>query len=183
MSSKLEATIEDLYYVPENGKAEIVDGKLVFFPPLGAWPNRASGTIYVSLRNHERNIITGRAYIGTAAFIVHLPNRKSFSPDVSFYIGPFSGMKFLQGAPIFAVEVRSEGDYGSAAERKIRQKINDYFAAGTKVVRDVDLLSYDIVKVYRADDPDNPTIYRRDDIAEAEPAVPGWRIPVAELFA
>jgi Uma2 family endonuclease len=91
-------------------------------------------------------------------------------------------MKFLVGAPIFAAEVRSENDYGPAAERKMAAKRADYFAAGTLVVWDVDLLSEDAVRVYRASDPDRPTIYRRGDIAEAEPAVPGWRMPVNDLF-
>ena len=56
------------------------------------------------------------------------------------------------------------------------------FACGTLVVWDVDVLSADVVKVYRASEPDNPTIYRRGDMAEAEPAVPGWRIAVDALF-
>jgi len=43
-------------------------------------------------------------------------------------------------------------------------------------------LSEDVVKVYRASDPANPTIYRRGDIAEAEPAVSGWRMAVDDLF-
>ena len=46
----------------------------------------------------------------------------------------------------------------------------------------VDVLQEKIVRVYRRDDPGNPTIYRRGEIAEAEPAVPGWRMPVDELF-
>jgi Uma2 family endonuclease len=58
----------------------------------------------------------------------------------------------------------------------------DYFAAGTKVVWDVDLEGDDLVRVYRANSPDDPTIYRRGDVAEAEPAVPGWTMPVDELF-
>jgi Uma2 family endonuclease len=58
----------------------------------------------------------------------------------------------------------------------------DYFSAGTQVVWDVDLLSEDVVKVYRATDPDSPTLYRRGDIAEAEPAVPRWTMPVDDLF-
>src|SRR5437868_1984057 len=37
------------------------------------------------------------------------------------------------------------------------------------------------LRVYRASDPDNPTLYRRGEIAEAEPAVPGWRMPVDDL--
>ncbi len=91
-------------------------------------------------------------------------------------------MKFLTGAPIFAVEVRSENDYGPQAEQEMAEKRRDYFAAGTLVVWDVDLLSDDVVRVYRTTDPTNPTIYRRGEIAEAEPAVPGWRMPVDELF-
>jgi Uma2 family endonuclease len=84
---------------------------------------------------------------------------------------------------VFAVEVRSANDYGPAAERAMQAKRTDYFACGTLVVWDVDLLSEDVVQVYRASNPENPTIYRRGDIAEAEPAVPGWRMPVDELFA
>ena len=57
-------------------------------------------------------------------------------------------MKFLNGAPVFAVEVRSEGDYGSTAEQEMAQKRADYFAAGTLVVWDVDLMSEDVVRSY-----------------------------------
>jgi Uma2 family endonuclease len=91
-------------------------------------------------------------------------------------------MKFFEGAPAFAVEVRSEGDYGPKAERDMTQKRADYFSAGTLVVWDVDLLSERVVRVYHASDPDNPTIYRRGEVAEAEPAVPGWTMPVDDLF-
>jgi Uma2 family endonuclease len=92
-------------------------------------------------------------------------------------------MKFLEGAPVFAVEIRSENDYGPPAGQEIAAKRADYFAAGTLVVWDVDLLSEDVVRVYRASAPDNPTIYHRGEVAEAEPAVPGWSMPVDELFA
>ena len=92
-------------------------------------------------------------------------------------------MDFLPDAPAFAAEVRRKGDYGPKAERETREKIQDYFAAGTLVVWDVDARGTDVVRVYRATEPDVPTIYRRGDIAEAEPAVPGWTMPVEELFA
>jgi Uma2 family endonuclease len=92
-------------------------------------------------------------------------------------------MRFFGGAPVFAVKVRSENEYGPDAEREIVQKRADYFAAATLVVWDVDLLSEYAIKVYRATNPDNPTIYRRGKLAEAEPAVPGWRFPVDDLFA
>src|SRR5918994_4386601 len=54
MSTKTEATVEDLYRVPENGKAEIVNGELVLMSPTGGVPGRASGEIYVSLREYEK---------------------------------------------------------------------------------------------------------------------------------
>jgi Uma2 family endonuclease len=58
----------------------------------------------------------------------------------------------------------------------------DYFAAGTRVVWDVDVLEDDLVRVYRAADPANPMSYRRGEHAEAEPALPGWSMPVDDLF-
>jgi len=163
-------------------KAEIVNGELLPMPPAGDLPNRAAGGVYVSLRQYESVLGTGRAYTDNAALNVSLPNRESFSPDAAFYTGKPSGMKFLEGAPDFAVEVRSENSYGPEAERRVAEKRRDYFAAGTLVVWDVDLLSGDRIKVYRASDPENPTTYRAGEIAEAEPAVPGWRFPVNDLF-
>ena len=85
-------------------------------------------------------------------------------------------------APALAVEVRSNGDYGLRAERAMAAKRADYFAAGTRVVWDVDVLREELIRVYRADDPEHPAIYRRGEMAEAEPAVLGWRFPVQELF-
>jgi Uma2 family endonuclease len=123
----------------------------------------------------------GYAYPDNVAFLVDLPNRKSFAPDAAFS-KEAPEMAFGKGAPIFAVEVRSEGDYGPQAEREMATKRADYFAAGTKVVWDVDLLSDDVVRVYRADTPQTPKVYRRGEAAEAEPAVPGWTFPVDELF-
>jgi Uma2 family endonuclease len=92
-------------------------------------------------------------------------------------------MKFFEGAPIFAAEVRSEGDYGPAAEQEMAQKRADYFAAGTRVVWDVDLLSDTVVKAYTFDAPDQPRLFRRGEVADAEPAVPDWRMAVDDLFS
>ena len=181
MSTKTEATIEDLYKV--RGKAEIVNGEIVLMPPTGDMPGYAGDEIFVSLREHSRRTGRGRAVGDNKAFCVNLPRRKSFSPDAAFYTGAGAGMKFFEGAPVFAVEVRSEGDYGPRMERKLAAKRKDYFAAGTLVVWDVDVLRERVVRVYRASDPENPAVYGRGEVAEAEPAVPGWRMAVDDLFA
>ena len=182
MTTRAPANIEDLFTVPENAKAEIVNGELVQMSPTGDAPNYAAGEIFASLRDHSRRKQFGRAVTDNAAFKVNLPGRSSFSPDAAFYTGPKKGMRFFEGGPVFAAEMRSEFDYGPVAEQQLAQKRADYFAAGTLVVWDVNLLGADVVKVYRAADPENPSIYRRGELAEAEPAVPGWKMPADDLL-
>ena len=180
MSTKLEATIDDLRQI--RGKAELVGGEIVMMSPTGGLPGYAALQILISTGPiRARQSGGGYALGDNAAFVVNLPHRKSLSPDAAFHFGQLS-MKFIQGAPAFAVEVRSEGDYGPSAEQTMSDKRADYFAAGTLVVWDVDLLSDDAVKVYRATAPAEPTIYRRGQLAEAEPAVPGWTMPVDDMF-
>jgi Uma2 family endonuclease len=182
MTTKARATIDDLYKVPDNAKAEIVDGEIIIMSPTGDMPARAAFKIAMGLSRVEGKI-PGRAYPDNAGYKVALPNRESFSPDASFHLGQPTGMRFLEGAPVFAVEVRSENDYGPNAEDAIAKKRADYFAAGTLVVWDVDLLSPDVIKSYNANDPENPRVFRRGDVADAEAAVPGWEIGVDELFS
>jgi Uma2 family endonuclease len=165
-----------------DGKAEIVGGEIVVMSPTGGLPSRAAAAIYRALWEHERRTRSGRAYADNTGFLVDLPRRKSFSPDASFHVGPPPGPGFLQGAPIFAAEVRSEDDYGPLAERAIAAKRAEYFAAGTQVVWDVDVLREELVRVYRAEAPDAPAVYRRGERAEAAPALPGWTFPVDDLF-
>src|ERR1041384_8024362 len=110
MSTKVEATIDDLYKV--EGKAELVNGEILIMSPTGGRPHFAGDAILTSLFIYSRRTKFGRAVGDNALFEVNLPNRKSFSPDAAFFVGPDQGMKFYKGAPVFAVEVRSEGDYG-----------------------------------------------------------------------
>lgn len=179
MTISARATLEDLYRVPEHGKGELVNGGLVLMSPASGRHGRAAGAIYVSLRQHERQA-GGYAYPDNVGFVVDLPNRRSFSPDVAFH-GAQPTLRFVEGAPAFAVEVRSDDDAGAAGERAMARKREDYFAAGTRVVWDVELEGTETIRVYRSADAE-PTVFRRGDVADAEPAVPGWRFPVDLLF-
>ena len=174
-----EATVDDLYRV--CGKAELVNGELVAVAPGGGTHGYASGEIFASLRDHARRTRRGVALADNVGFIVRLTHRGSFSPDAAYWVGEPLTEKFLEGAPAFAAEIRSPNDYGRTAERVFADKRADYFAAGTLVVWDVDLRRQ-TVSVYRCASPAAPTMYVRGEQAEAEPAVPGWSMPVSDLF-
>jgi Uma2 family endonuclease len=178
------ATLDDLYR--EECKAELIGGRIVHLMPTGDFPSVVGGNIFVSLHHYSKSTGPGVAYPdGIGYAIAELPSgRESFSPDASYYVGsrPANRMRFIEGPPTFGAEVRSENDYGDVAEVLMAAKRADYFAAGTLVVWDVDPLA-ETVTVYRASNPTEAVVYRRGDTAEAEPAVPGWRMAVADVFA
>jgi Uma2 family endonuclease len=181
MSTKSRATYEDLHRT--SGKAEIVNGEIVPMSPTGDLSGAAGDRIYFYLQLHVDESGVGHAVSDNKAFKVDLPHRQSFSPDAAYYTGPRGGMDFFPATPDFAAEVRSKGDYGPRAEREMAEKRADYFAAGTKVVWDVDLLDEAVVRKYLPASPLTPAAtFRRGETADAEPAVPGWRMPVDHLF-
>src|SRR5262249_33924417 len=113
------ATLDDLYDV--EGKAELIGGRIVHLMAAGRTPNRVAFRIARSLDDYATQSGTGEVYTDNMGFAIRPPlpsGRQSFSPDTSYYVGPFppNAMRFIDGAPTFAVEVRSENDYGSAPE-------------------------------------------------------------------
>ncbi|MSU78204.1 MAG: Uma2 family endonuclease [Gemmataceae bacterium] len=177
------ATLDDLYRV--EGKAELINGRIV---PMASrhLPSTVAGNIFVDLRIHTKKTKKGRAYADGAGFAVsEMPSgRESFAPDTSYYDGPLpaSFMRFIEGPPTCAIEVRSENDYGDGAEELLAAKRTDYFLAGTLAVWDVDPQA-ETIRLYLASSPSEPTLFRRGEVAHAEPAVPGWRMSVDEVFA
>lgn len=184
LSLPARATLDDLLAHP--GKAELVHGSLVTLMPTGHRPNVVAGRIFRSLAEHVDSTGRGVAYTDNMGFTVpELPSgRESFSPDVSYFRGPVARnwMRFVEAPPTLAVEVRSESDTGPAAEAEMAAKRDDYFEAGTLVVWDVDPVS-EVIRSFSADRADAPMIFTRGSEADAEPAVPGWRVALDWLFA
>jgi len=174
------ATLEDLYNEP--GKAELIGGRIVKFMPTGRKPSRVSGRIFRKLAEYPEATGKGEAFPDNAGFAVPelSSGRESFSPDTSFYAGgpQEDPMRFIPGAPVFAVEVRSE----NADEAEMADKRADYFEAGTKVVWDVDTEG-EVIHKYLHSDPNKPVTFSRSQTADAEPAVPGWKVDVDWIFS
>ena len=182
-TQKTAATLADLALM--EGKAELIAGRIVPLMPTGHRPNAIAGEIFVSLKDHAKRVGRGVAYTDNMGFAVpELPSgRQSYSPDAGYYDGPLpdDSMDFVAGPPTFAVEVRSMSDHGNAAETEMASKRADYFQAGTRVIWDVDPRA-ECVRVYRNDTPDQPDVFSKGQTADAEPAVPGWRMAMAEIF-
>jgi Uma2 family endonuclease len=178
------ATLSDLARVSD--KAELIDGRIVLLMPTGRKPGRVGGRIYRSLDDYATATGLGEAFPDNVGFIVPRlsSGRQSFAPDASIHLGPFppDPMRFLDGPPLLAVEVRSEGDYGTAADEELAAKRADYFEAGTRVVWDVDSLA-ECIHVYRAEAPETPLTLTRDQVGDTEPLLPGWRIDLNWLFS
>jgi Uma2 family endonuclease len=175
------ATLDDLYCT--EGKAELIGGRIVEYMASGIRRSEVAANIYVTLRDYVKKGGGGHAFSDKIGFAVpELPSgRESFSPDASYSNGPLPQnlMRFVEGPPTFAVEVRSESDYTSSAEVDMAAKRVDSFLAGTLVVWDVDPIA-ETVALFRADATTQSIVFRRGDVAEA---VPGWRMAVNDVFA
>lgn len=178
------ATFADLMNV--DGKAELIGGRVIELMATGRLPNRIGKRILTSLDSFVEVNGIGEAFTDNVGYAIDPPltsGRQSFSPDVSCYNGPRTDdSSFIPGPPTFAVEVRSENDYGPGADREYAAKRADYFEAGTLVVWDVDPVGQTVTK-YESAAPTAGTTFRPGDTADAEPAVPGWRLDVTALFA
>jgi Uma2 family endonuclease len=178
------ATLDDLYRV--EGKAELIGGKVVPLSPRGYRPGEIAGNVYSSLREFARASKGGIATGGAVGFAIAelRSGRESFCPDVAYFDGPLPAnlMRFIEGPPTFAVEVRSENDYGPAAELEMAAKRDDYFEAGTLAVWDVDPVSEQI-GLYTVEKPDRPIVFRRGQTANAGTAIPCWTVAVDDVFA
>jgi Uma2 family endonuclease len=175
--------LNDLVQISD--KAELLDGRIVRIMPTGRKPGRVVGRIYRSLDDYATATGRGEAYPDNVGFLVpRVPSgRQSFAPDASFFVGPFPAdpMRFLEGAPTLAVEVRSERDYGAAAEAELAAKRADYLQAGTAMVWDVDPVA-ECVHIYQADAPDARITYRGGQVADGGAWLPGWQVLVDWIF-
>lgn len=85
------------------------------------------------------------------------------------------GTTMFDGVPLLAVEIRSHYD----TEGEMVDKVQDYLAAGTPVVWVISP-AFRTVTVYRPDA--EPVLFNRTQTLTADPHLPGFSCPVADLF-
>lgn len=172
---------EDLPYLePEVDRVELVAGSVVRQPPPGFDHGAVSLAVGSVLRAFVREHRLGRAFGETGYVLARDPDTVR-APDASFvseerlataaWRGPYR-----VGAPDLAVEVASPRD----SESDLTAKAGEYLGAGGRAVWVLDP-ERRTVTVHRPGR--KPVRLSTGEVLDGEPVLPGFRVPVAELFA
>jgi Uma2 family endonuclease len=174
-------TAEDLPYVmPDEQLCELVAGSLVCEPLPGAEHGLVAATILGHLFRfvHEHGL--GRVYAAETGFVLARGPDTVRGPDAAYVSAERSAATvrrgpFFEGAPDLAVEVLSPGN----TRREIAAKVREYLAAGAGAVWVVDPARR-AVTVHRPGH--EPETFSRDEVLDGGSVLPGFRLPVAEIF-
>ncbi|HEX2209839.1 MAG TPA: Uma2 family endonuclease [Longimicrobium sp.] len=174
-------TADELLAMPEDGiRRELVEGEVREMSPAGERHADAAQNINRSLDAHVYSRRLGRVRPEYGYVLESEPDTVR-APHVSFVRadrlsadGPVPG--YYRGAPDLAIEVVSPNDRYS----EVRAKVREYLSAGTPMVVVVDPEDR-TVAVYRPGR--DPRDLTEEDVLDGEDVVPGWKLPVRDIFA
>lgn len=172
-------TVEEFMRLPDDGLFhELDEGRLVCMPPSAFRSSRVAAKLLQRLANfadeHDLGIVAGEqggVILGRDPDIVR-------APDISFVRRERvvdTGRGYFEGAPDLAVEVLSPSDRYAAVARKVSQ----YLAAGTRLAWVLDPETR-TAAVHR---PGRQVLELGEDgILDGEDVLPGFRLPLAEVW-
>ncbi len=179
-ATRTRLTAEDVWNLPEDERGELIDGEFLPMAPVDPDHGDSVGALIEALRRWTRTghpgvvgTEIGFAPAGTEAVLL--------APDVSYYrdgVLPPRGQRkgFTAAPPVLAVEVLSPGNSATG----IAEKVDLYLHHGVRMVWIVDPRRATVV----VHTPDG--LARRlalGDTLEGGEALPGFSLPLAELFA
>jgi Uma2 family endonuclease len=168
-------TADELLQMPDDGyRYELVRGELRKMSPAGADHGDVSAAIIASLRPYARERRLGKVFSTDTGFRVGRNPDTVRAPDAAFVRRErvVKTAKFFEGPPDIVFEVVSPND----SYTEVGAKTDEWLRAGVHVVVIVDP-QRERVTIHRT----NATEQVSDAIA-IEDLVPGWRLPLAELF-
>ena len=162
-----------------DGRYELVDGEVVELAPANEQHGSAALNIGTGFKLYSRESGIGRASVETGYVLRQGPDTVR-GPDVAFTIAGKSEWEslsshFVPGAPDIAVEVFSPSNTAAEMERKVAE----YLAAGSQRVWVAYPVSRSVI-VHRADG--TAITYSGDDVITDEELLPGFSLPLAEIF-
>ena len=171
--------LEKLQVEYPDYQLELVGGKIIFMSPSGLESEEIGIEIAAQLRNWVRPRKLGRVCGSSGGF--RLPNEDGDirAPDVSFILAerlPRTTEDYAELVPDLMFEVKSKTD----TLAKLRKKIQEFLELGTKVGVLVDPRTR-TMEVYRLNQ--DKIVLGDEDILEVPELLPGWKLPVVEVWA
>jgi Uma2 family endonuclease len=172
-------TVEELLAHPAGRRSELVGGHMLLCEPPGGVHGMLASRIATQIQHYAMRHDLGTVFVETGYVLRRNPDTVR-GPDVSFVsrarLAPGEiSEEFITGAPDLAVEILSSSQGPLAA----REKMSDYFAAGTRVAWIIDPSARRTIVCH----PNEPARYVSwDDPLDGEGALPGFTLVITELL-
>ena len=183
-TSKTLLTADEFYdfCCQNDGRYELVDGEVVELAPAQRRHGRTASNITTAFNIYCRRTGTGWSEVDVGYTVRSGPDTVR-GPDVSLVLGGTTEDEeqraFISGSPDIAVEVVSPSNTAAEMERKV----SEYLAAGSRrvwVVYQATRRNPRRVVVHRPDGTANT--YTGDDVITDEELLPGFSLPLADIF-
>jgi Uma2 family endonuclease len=168
-------TADELLHLPDDGwRHELVRGELRTMSPSGAEHGTVAAEIIASLAAHVKAHKLGKVYASECGFRIARNPDTVRAPDAAFVRESrvIRTKKFFDGPPDAAFEVISPNDTYS----EIEEKTLDWLRAGVQAVVIVDPRTRS-ARIHRT--AGTATVV---DLIEIEDVIPGWRLPLHDIF-
>jgi Uma2 family endonuclease len=177
-------TVEEPMIMPEvDCHYELLDGELVELPFHGMLHGVVLATITAMLYEHVRVLSAGEVLAGNTGIILHRNPDRVRAPDACFIAYGACGRLpddapygYLELVPDLIVEINDPWDVAAA----IREKTDEWLRAGARLVWTVDPEAR-TVAVNEA--PGAGRVLHVGDTLTGQPVLPGFALPLAQLFA
>lgn len=170
-------TAEKLLRAGDIGRCELIRGQLIMMNAAGGKHGRITQGIAYALDQHVRSVKLGAILAAETGFILSRDPDTVRAPDVAFVrVGRECDTEgFIPGAPDLAVEVLSPDDRPGY----VREKVAEWLEAGTMAVWVVDP-RVRTVTVHQAGR--KPLIFGEPEVLRGGDVLPGFELPVREIF-
>lgn len=182
VTKKNWVTAQQLAEMPDDGyRYELVRGEIRKMAPSFEEHGLVSANVAVDLAPYVRRNGLGRVIIAETGYLLESDPDTVRAPDVSFIrqdrvSPPGERRSFVQGAPDLAIEVLSPSNRSGP----MAEKVADYLAAGSRMVVVIDPVLR-TATVHRPGQ--EPQVLNEGDTLDGGDVVPGWQMPLAEIFA
>jgi Uma2 family endonuclease len=175
-------TADELLLMPDDGyKYELVEGRLRKMTPAGSLHGVVGMRLASAVLAHVDHNQLGVVFAADTGFKLATNPDTVRAPDIAFVAReriPAAGIPtaYWPGAPDLAVEVLSPTDVRS----EIDEKIDEYLRSGVRLVWFVNPFERRVTVHRRGK---RPLVLEGHDSVDGGDVLPGFRYPIARLFA